>query len=60
MALRCKIFREFKASELENSINNWLESNDDIVISQVTHSEDDRWGTVIIFYARKLEFEKVK
>jgi hypothetical protein len=60
MTLRCKIFRKVKVSDLETEINNWLESNDDVVISQVTHSEDDQWGTVIIFYSRKLEYVKVK
>ena len=60
MALQCKMFRERKSSELESKINEWFLANEDITIAHITHSEDSQFGNVIIFYSRKMEFEKVK
>ena len=59
-ALRCKIFRERKSSELEAEINEWLSVSEEITIVQITHSEDTQYGTVIIFYTKKLEMIGVK
>jgi hypothetical protein len=60
MAIKCKIFRERKSLDLEAEINEWLSNNEDITIAQITHSEDTQYGTVIIFYTRKLEMTGVK
>ena len=60
MSIRCKIFRERKSSELESAINVWLDDNDGVTIVQITHSEDAQYGTVIIFYTKKLEMVGVK
>jgi hypothetical protein len=58
--LRCKIFRERSSGDLEGLINDWLEVNDGVTIVQIAHSEDTQYGTVIIFYTRKLEMTGVK
>lgn len=60
MALRCKIFRERKSADLESEINIWLSNNEDITIAQITHSEDTQYGTVLIFYTKKLGMVGVK
>lgn len=60
MGLRCKVFREKSSGILELQINDWLESNEDITIAHITHSEDDQYWNVIIFYTRKLDMLTVK
>lgn len=60
MALQCKVFRERSSLTLQKAINDWFLLNEDITIAHITHSEDDQYGNVIIFYTRKLEFDKVK